>query len=238
MYTAQGTLDRESAVDRYAPMVRRVANQLAGRLPANVDVGDLVQAGMIGLLDALTRFDENGGAQFETFATQRVRGAMLDELRGTDWLPRSARRAQRTIEQNIAALEQRLQRSPSEQEIATEMGMELPAYQKMLGDARGSQLVYIDDLGGRDSEEGFLERHAPAEPVNMLDMLKSNEFREALTKAISVLPKREQMIMSMYYEQDMNLKEIGAVLGVTESRISQLHSQAVSRLRINLKAFS
>ncbi len=238
MYTAQGTLDRETTVERYAPMVRRVANQMAGRLPANVDVGDLVQAGMIGLMDAMTRFDQNGGAQFETFATQRVRGAMLDELRGTDWLPRSARRAQRTIEQQISVLEQRLQRTPNEQEIADEMGMDLAAYQKMLNDARGAQLVYIDDLGGRDSEEGFLERHAPDDQSGLVAMLKGDEFREALTQAITRLPEREQQVMSMYYEQDMNLKEIGMVLGVTESRISQLHSQAVSRLRSSLKGFA
>lgn len=238
MYTAQGTLDRETTVERYAPMVRRVANQMAGRLPANVDVGDLVQAGMIGLMDAMTRFDQNGGAQFETFATQRVRGAMLDELRGTDWLPRSARRAQRTIEQQISVLEQRLQRTPNEQEIADEMGMDLAAYQKMLNDARGAQLVYIDDLGGRDSEEGFLERHVPDDQSGLVAMLKGDEFREALTQAITQLPEREQQVMSMYYEQDMNLKEIGMVLGVTESRISQLHSQAVSRLRSSLKGFA
>lgn len=237
MYTAQGTLDRDSTVDRYAPMVRRVANQLAGRLPASVDVGDLVQAGMIGLMDAMTRFDENGGAQFETFATQRVRGAMLDELRGTDWLPRSARRAQRTIEQHIGDLEQSLQRAPTETEVAEAMNLDLSAYQKMLGDARGAQLVYIDDLGGRDSDEGFLDRHAPDEPASMVELLKSDEFRDALTNAVGQLPEREQMVMAMYYEQDLNLKEIGAVLGVTESRISQLHSQAVSRLRIAMKDY-
>jgi len=198
MYTAQGTLDREATVDRYAPMVRRVANQLAGRLPASVDIGDLVQAGMIGLMDAMTRFDENGGAQFETFATQRVRGAMLDELRGTDWLPRSARRAQRTIEQHIGELEQSLQRPPTEAEIADAMNLDLAEYQKMLGEARGSQLVYIDDLGGRDNDEGFLDRHAPDEPTSMVELLKSDEFRDALTNAMSQLPEREQMVMSMY----------------------------------------
>jgi len=218
-------------------MVRRVANQLAGRLPASVDVGDLVQAGMIGLMDAMTRFDENGGAQFETFATQRVRGAMLDELRGTDWLPRSARRAQRTIEQHVGDLEQSLQRAPTEAEVADAMNLDLSAYQKMLGDARGAQLVYIDDLGGRDSDEGFLDRHAPEEPASMVELLKSDEFRDALTNAVGQLPEREQMVMAMYYEQDLNLKEIGAVLGVTESRISQLHSQAVSRLRIAMKDY-
>ncbi len=239
MYTAQGTLDRDSTVDRYAPMVKRVANQLANRLPPNVDVGDLVQAGMIGLMDAMTRFDENGGAQFETFAMQRVRGAMLDELRSSDWMPRSARRAQRSIEQHIAQLEQTLKRPPTEGEIARCMGLNLDDYQKLLSEARGSQLVYLDDLGGReDSEEGFLERHTTEDGAGLLGMLQDDEFRDALIAAISALPEREQLIMGMYYEQDLNLKEIGAVLGVTESRVSQLHSQAVARLRVSLKGFA
>lgn len=235
MYTAQGALDQETMIERYAPMVRRAAVQLAGRLPASVDVGDLVQAGMLGLMDALTRYDEAGGAQFETFAMQRVRGAMLDELRGSDWLPRSARKAQRSIEQVVGVLEQRLMRPPGEQEIADELGVPLAQYQKMLGDARGVQLVYLEDLNGQDAEEGFLSRFETESDEGVLGVLQSPRFREALAGAIGQLPEREQQIMGMYYEQDMNLKEIGAVLGVTESRVSQLHSQAVARLRTSLK---
>lgn len=235
MYTAQGQLDAESTVEKYAPMVRRLANQMIARLPPNVDVGDLIQAGMMGLMDAMTRFDENGGAQFETFATQRVRGAMLDELRGSDWMPRSARRAQRNIESAIARVEQRLMRPATEGEIAREMGLTVEAYQNLLSDARGAQIVNYDDLGGRDGEDSFLERHEPDQNESMLVFLRDEAFRESLLEAISGIPEREQQILAMYYEQDLNLKEIGQVLGVTESRISQLHSQAVARLRATMK---
>lgn len=235
MYTAQGQLDAETTVEKYAPMVRRLANQMIARLPPNVDVGDLIQAGMMGLMDAMTRFDENGGAQFETFATQRVRGAMLDELRGSDWMPRSARRAQRTIETAIARLEQRLMRPATEREIAQEMGLTIDAYQSLLGDARGAQIVNYDDLGGREGEDSFLERHEQDDNESLLTFLKDDAFRESLLEAIAGIPEREQQILAMYYEQDLNLKEIGEVLGVTESRISQLHSQAVARLRATMK---
>ncbi|RIK97610.1 MAG: RNA polymerase sigma factor FliA [Burkholderiales bacterium] len=234
MYTAQGTLDRTSAIQRYGPMVRRMASQLIGRLPANVELDDLVQAGMIGLFDAMTRYETDRGAQFETFATQRVRGAMLDELRGSDWLPRSVRRNQRTIESAIHRAEQRLGRAPAEADIAEELGLPLAEYQRLLDDARGAQLVHLDDYDD-DGDEGFLDRHVVSSDVDPQEILGDSRFRHALVAAIEKLPERERLVMGMYYEQEMNLKEIGAVLGVTESRISQLHSQAVARLRTQMK---
>jgi len=237
MYTSRGTLDRQAAIDQYGQLVRRVAAQLIAKLPANVEMDDLVQAGMIGLFDALSRYQANQGAQFETFAMQRVRGAMLDELRGNDWLPRSVRRNQRTIESAIQRLEQRFKRPPTDLEIAAEMGLTIDAYHTMLGDARGSQLIYLDEMGSEESEEGFLDRHDVTDDAAPLAMLRDARFRQALIEAIDGLPEREKMVMGMYYEQDMNLKEIGAVLGVTESRVSQLHSQAVARLRTRLRAW-
>lgn len=238
MYTAQGTIDRKDAIERYGPMVRRLASQLIARLPANVDIDDLIQAGMIGLFDAMTRYEANMGAQFETFAMQRVRGAMLDELRGSDWLPRSVRKNQRTIESAIHKVEQRLRRSASEAEIAAEMGLTITAYQSMLADARGAQLIYLDEMGGdSDSEEGYLDRNMPSNDVEPLEKLRDLRFRRSLIEAIGNLPEREKQVMSMYYEREMHLKEIGLVLGVTESRVSQLHSQAVARLRTKLKAW-
>ena len=223
MYTAQGTLDREAAIERYGPMVRRAASQLAAKLPANVELDDLAQAGMIGLFDAMTRFEVGQGAQFETFAMQRVRGAMLDELRSADWLPRSVRRNQRAIERAIRAAEQRV---------------ELREYQQMLADARGAQLVHLDDFGDDDGEEGFLDRNVPAGAPDPSAILGDSRFRHALVDAIERLPERERLVMGMYYEQEMNLKEIGAVLGVTESRISQIHSQAVARRRAQLAGWT
>ena len=238
MYTSRGTLDRQAAVNQYGQLVRRVAAQLIAKLPANVEMDDLVQAGMIGLFDALSRYQTDQGAQFETFAMQRVRGAMLDELRANDWMPRSVRRSQRTIETAIRKLEQRLKRPPLDLEIAAELSMSIDAYHAMLGDARGAQLIYLDEMGSNDSEEGFLDRHLVSDKGEPSSMLHDDRFRAALIAAIEDLPEREKQVMGMYYEQDMNLKEIGAVLGVTESRVSQLHSQSVARLRTRLRAWS
>jgi len=237
MYTARGTLDRSAAVKHYAPLVRKLASQMIARLPSNVELDDLVQAGMIGLMDALSRYETGHGAQFETFATQRIRGAMIDELRGGDWLPRSVRRSQRSIDTAIHAVEQRLKRSANESEVAAEMGLNLTDYQQLLGEARGAQLVYLDELGGADSEDGFLDRHLGDERSEPSNVLGDTRFRSALIAAIENLPEREKQVMGMYYEHDMNLKEIGAVLGVTESRVCQLHAQAVSRLRSKLKGW-
>lgn len=237
MYTARGMLDSKAALDRYAPMVRRVAHQIVAKLPANVEIDDMVQAGMIGLMDALTRFEASQGVQFETFAMQRVRGAMIDELRGSDWLPRSVRRTQRQIETAVHKLEQKLGRSAGENEIAAELGVPLNEYQTMLAEARGAQLFYLDDLnGGGEGDESWLDRHSSNDDEdNPAERLQDPRFRGALIGAIEALPEREQHVMSMYYEQDMNLKEIAAVLSVTESRVCQLHSQAVARLRTKLR---
>ena len=235
MYTAKGQLqDSNALLKQYSPLVRRLAHQMIAKLPANVELDDLIQVGMIGLNDALGRFDANQGVMFETFATQRIRGAMLDELRGGDWMSRGDRRHQRSIEAAVHKLEQKLQRAPNESEIADEMGMMLADYQELLGKVRGTQLFYLEDLSGEDGDD-FLDRHVADEGANPLDMLEDQRMREALVDAIGKLPEREQHVMSMYYEHDMNLKEIAAVLGVTESRVCQLHSQSIARLRSKLR---
>ncbi|HET7525658.1 MAG TPA: RNA polymerase sigma factor FliA [Burkholderiaceae bacterium] len=234
MYTAKGLSDSNALLKQYSPLVRRLAHQMIAKLPANVEIDDLIQVGMIGLNDALSRFDANQGVQFETFATQRIRGAMLDELRGGDWMSRGDRRQQRAIEAAVHKLEQRLQRAPNESEIANEMGMMLADYQELLGKVRGTQLFYLEDLSGEDGDD-FLDRHVADEGANPLAMLQDLRMREALVEAIGKLPEREQHVMSMYYEHDMNLKEIAAVLGVTESRVCQLHSQSIARLRSKLR---
>lgn len=234
MYTAQGTLEAEDVINRLKPSVRRAASQLMSRLPPSVDVEDLIQVGTIALVDALKRFDPANEVQFETFAMQRVRGAMLDELRSYDWMPRSVRRNQRTIDQAIRTVQQREQRSATDAEIADELGLPLEDYHQLLSESRGTQLVYMDDLGGDDSEEGYVERMVSADEPTPLDRLADSRFRSALIAAIGDLPEREALMMSLYYEQDLNLKEIGAILGVTESRVSQMHSQAVARIRSKL----
>jgi len=234
-YTAKGRLDIDSMLRQYSPLVRRLAHQMIAKLPANVEIDDLIQVGMIGLTDALTRFDAAQGVQFETFATQRIRGAMLDELRGADWLSRGTRKQQRDIERAVHSLEQKLGRPPQESEIAKEMGMSLTDYQEMLGKVRGTQLIYLEDMSGEDGDNDYLDRHVTDEGNDPLSLLEDHRMRHALVEAIKNLPEREQYVMSMYYEQDMNLKEIAAVLGVTESRVCQLHSQSIARLRVKLR---
>jgi RNA polymerase sigma factor for flagellar operon FliA len=235
MYTAKGRLDANAMLKQYSPLVRRLAHQMIAKLPANVEIDDLIQVGMIGLSDALTRFDAGQGVQFETFATQRIRGAMLDELRGSDWMSRGDRRHQRSIESAVHKLEQKLGRAPSESEIAKEMGLTLTDYQELLGKVRGTQLVYLEDMTGDDGDDDYLDRHVVDETANPLSLLNDHRMREALVEAIKNLPEREQYVMSMYYEHDMNLKEIAAVLKVTESRVCQLHSQSIARLRSRLR---
>jgi RNA polymerase sigma factor for flagellar operon FliA len=230
MYTAAGQPDRNELVQRFVPLVKRVAYHLLARLPANVQFDDLVQNGMIGLLDAIDRFEEGFGAQFETYATQRVRGAMLDGLRANDWLPRNMRRELRRIEKAINQLEHAHGRAPSEQELADSLGMSLAEYQKVLQEARGHQLVYYEDFGS-DEDADFLERHFTDDDGDPASILEDKDLRENLVRAIARLPEREKLMMALYYEQDLNLREIGEVMGVTESRVCQLHSQAVVRLR-------
>jgi RNA polymerase sigma factor for flagellar operon FliA len=237
MYTAKGQLDINTMLKQYSPLVRRLAHQMIAKLPANVEIDDLIQVGMIGLTDALSRFDAEQGVQFETFATQRIRGAMLDELRGSDWMSRGNRKSQRDIESAVHRLEHKLGRAPQESEIAKEMGITLVQYQELLGRVRGTQLVYLEDMGGDEGDNDYLDRHVSEEGADPLSQLSDRRMREALVEAIKGLPEREQYVMSMYYEQDMNLKEIAAVLGVTESRVCQLHSQSIARLRAKMRTW-
>ena len=236
MYTAQGTLDKSKQVDQYIPLVRRLAHHLIAKLPASVQIDDLIQAGLIGLMDAITRFEEGQGAQFETYASQRIRGAMLDELRSADWMPRGVRQAQRKIENATLKAEQKLGRSATEKEIAEVLGVSLDEYQEMLFDSRGAQLIFYDDYAEEGDGEGYLDRQMGGdEEANPLEMLGDQRFRASLIQAVEDLPEREKMLMGLYYEQELNFREIAAVLGVTESRVCQLHTQAVSRLKAKLR---
>ena len=233
MYNAAGQINKDQLVQRFAPLVKRIAYHLMARLPSSVQVDDLVQNGMMGLLDAIGRFEAGMGAQFETYAAQRVRGAMLDGLRENDWLPRSLRRDFRRIEEAIAQLEQQYGRAPGEKELADALGMSLTEYQKMLQDARGHQLISFEDMV-EDGDEDFLERHLTDDSAEPSKILEEDAFRRMLVQGIEALPEREKMMMALYYEQDLNLREIGEVMGVTESRVCQLHSQAVARLRAKI----
>lgn len=227
-------------VGQYAPMVRRLALQLISRLPANVELDDLMQAGLMGLLDAIRRYQQTPDAQFETYAVMRIRGSMLDELRSQDWLPRSVRTKTKGIEQAIHQLSHRLMRPATELEIAEEMGLPLSEYQVLLEEARGVQVIHYEDLARNQGDSGNsldhpqLQSEDQGEWSNPLNMLVSDGLRGALVSAIKNLPEREKMLLSLQFEQDLNQKEIGAVMGITEGRVSQLRSQAVTRIRAML----
>ena len=236
MYTATGKKEKEDLLTTYMPMVKRLARHMMGRLPPNVEEDDIVQAGMMGLLDAISRYDEAQSAQFEAYAIQRIRGSMLDELRQSDWMPRSLRKSMREIERAIGLLQNKLGRPPSEKEIADSMKVSLADYQSMLGDARGHQLIYFEDFGdGGDEDDSFLDKQSADASCIPLQQLLDRGLRDSLIGAIEDLPEREKLLMSLYYEQEMNLREISEVFSVSESRICQLHSQAVARLRSKLK---
>jgi RNA polymerase sigma factor for flagellar operon FliA len=235
MYTAHGKAEKNDLVSEHAPLVKKLAHQMKAKLPPSVEVDDLIQAGMMGLLDAVSRYEETHGAQFETYAVQRIRGAMLDELRSSDWMPRSMRQNMRKIEIAMNALQQRLGRAPNESEVARQLKLSLAEYQDMLSDGGGHQLVYYEDFHEGEENEHFLDRYHSDSSGDPLQRLLNSGFRAAVIAAIEVLPEREKILMGLYYEQEMNLKEIGAVMGVTESRVSQLHSQAIARMRANLR---
>lgn len=234
MYDVSGQIDKEACLREHSQLVQRLAHQLMTRLPCSVQIDDIIQAGMMGLLDAATRYDQLHGAQFETYATQRIRGAMLDELREADWLPRSLRRDMRRIEAAISHLQQELGRGPNETEIAKQLGISLVEYQQLLQESRGAQLVYFEDFQDEDSDD-FFEHFEFGNDINPMSLLQDERFKSELVHAIENLPEREKMMMGMIYEQEMNLREIGEVMGVSESRVSQLHSQAVARLRSRMQ---
>jgi RNA polymerase sigma factor for flagellar operon FliA len=234
MYTVKGKADRDHLLEQHMPLVKRLAHHMKAKLPPSVEVDDLIQAGMMGLLDAINRYEETHGAQFETYAVLRIRGAMLDELRNSDWMPRSTRQNMRKVEGAMNSLQQKLGRAPTESEVAKSLKIPLSEYQDLLSDGSGHQLIYYEDFHGDDGNDSFLDRYAVDDDDPLRSLLET-DFRQAVIDAIDGLPPREKLLMGLYYEEELNLKEIGAVMGVSESRVSQLHTQAVARLRAALR---
>jgi RNA polymerase sigma factor FliA len=218
--------ETEALVMRHAELVKRIAYHLAGRLPASVEVDDLIQAGMLGLLEAASNYSAGRGASFETYAGIRIRGAMLDGLRKLDWAPRSVHRKARAVANAIRELESQIGREARDSDVAQKMGVSLEEYHKIVEDAAGCQISSLT------TEEGEINATDPdADPFR--DVI-DERFRAALTDAIAGLPDRERTVMSLYYDDELNLKEIGAVLKVSESRICQIHGQALARLQARL----
>ncbi|WP_338034433.1 RNA polymerase sigma factor FliA [Legionella cardiaca] len=218
-------------VKTHALMVKRIAHHLLGRLPHSVQLDDLVQAGMLGLLEAVRHYDATKGASFETYAGIRIRGHMLDEVRRNDWVPRSVYRNARMISEAVKKVENRLGRDAKDHEVASELNLSLDEYYEMLKDSAGSQLYGFDDLGVTDDILKIDTENASTEPhINVLQEDMINQ----LSQIIDGLPEKERLVLSLYYEQDLNLKEIGEVLGVSESRVSQIHSQATLRIKSRL----
>lgn len=234
MYSkAQAADAQQLLIERHAPLVKRIAYHLLVRLPASVQVEDLLQAGMIGLLEASRKYDGGKGASFETYAGIRIRGAMLDEVRKGDWVPRSVHRNTRMVSEAIRTVEARIGRDAKDQDVAAELNLSLDEYYSILNDTQGSRLFSFDDLL-QEGEHHESELGAYAQPSSDLEDAR---FQEALAEAISQLPEREQLVLSLYYDEELNLKEIGEVLGVSESRVSQLHSQSAARLRARLASW-
>ncbi len=228
---------REQLILQYAPLVRYVAGRVGVGLPASVEQGDLVSYGVFGLIDAIEKYDPERAIKFETYAINRIRGAIIDELRSFDWIPRSVRTKARDIERAIAVLEARLQRTPTEGEIADELGLDIPELRKVFDQVSFVHVAALDEmLGSADHGDGStlgerLEDERTSAPGDALD---DEETRQVLARVIHTLPEREQIVVTLYYYEGLTLAEIGLVLGVTESRICQLHSKAMMGMRTRI----
>ncbi len=235
MYNQAEPDSQAELIERYAPLVKRIAHHMSARLPATVIVEDLVQSGMIGLLEASRKYDASKGASFETYAGIRIRGAIIDEVRKGDWTPRSVHRNCRLISSTIQAVEARTGRDAQDVDVAREMGVSLEEYHVLLKDAVSSRLYSFEEmLEGGDNSPGEEIANSALSPD---DTHERQRFQESLAEAITTLPEREQLVLSLYYDEELNLKEIGQVLGVSESRVSQIHSQAALRLRTRLSSW-
>lgn len=221
----------QSLVERHAGLVRRIAQHLLARLPDSVLLDDLIQSGMVGLLEASRNFDASKGASFETFAGIRIRGAMLDEIRRGDWVPRSVHRNGRSISDAMNVIQRREGRPAQDREIAAELGVSLSEYHAMLADVNHGKLLEMDEFeqGIEHQADSYAHAGSPFEGM------ARERFQHALAEGIRKLPEREALVLSLYYDEELNLREIGGILEVSESRVSQIHSQAMLRLKSRLK---
>ncbi len=233
MYNPRDKKSGNDLIEKYAPLVKRIAHHLLARLPSSVLVDDLIQAGMIGLLEAAKKYDSSKGASFETYAGIRIRGSIIDEVRRGDWTPRSVHRNGRRITDAIAHIEARTGSDASNTDIAAQLGVSSDEYHKLLKDSVESKLFSMDELT-RSDDMGPGEQLVDVDPGPM-NIAEKSAFVGALAEAIKTLPERERLVLALYYDEELNLKEIGQILEVSESRVSQIHSQAAHRLRSRLR---
>ncbi|MDX9731108.1 MAG: FliA/WhiG family RNA polymerase sigma factor [Bdellovibrionales bacterium] len=231
--------EREELIREYTPLIKFVAQKIAVRLPSNIELDDLISSGVIGLMDAIEKYDPTRDNKFKTYAEFRIRGAILDELRAQDWVPRSVRDKAKLLDKTVADLEAELGRQASDEEVAAKLNMTLEEFFELVNQVRPVSVLSIDEIASfsnvdKKSLMSLLEDVKVANPFIQLN-LKS--VKDVITGAIEELPERQRLVLSLYYYEDLNLKEIGKVLRVTESRVSQLHAQAISRLRQKLTAF-
>lgn len=221
-------------IEDYADLVKRIAQHMIARMPASVQIDDLIQSGMIGLIEASKKYDPSRGASFDTYAGIRIRGAIVDEIRKGDWVPRSVHRNARRISETINKIEAKLGRDAKDSEVADAMGIELDEYFSMSRDAVSGRLFSIEE-SFVDEEPAIAESEHSSSFTAPYEGVQHQALRQSLSRAIDNLPERERLVLSLYYDDELNLKEIGKILGVSESRVSQIHSQAALRLRSKLK---
>ncbi|MBR7888678.1 RNA polymerase sigma factor FliA [Marinomonas sp. A79] len=231
-YSKKATLSVDAIVEQYGYLVKKIAYHLLARLPDSVEVDDLIQAGMMGLIEAYKRFESSKGASFETYAGIRIRGSIMDEVRKSDWAPRSVRRNGRAVANSIKELEAKLGREVADMEVAEHMNISMTEYHEMIHSSMSTQLFSYEEM--LDSDSSTLDSTHSEIDNTPYSLVEEVGFQGQLAEEIGNLPEREKLVLSLYYNEELNLKEIGAVLGVSESRVSQIHSQAAMRLRARL----
>jgi RNA polymerase sigma factor for flagellar operon FliA len=230
---------REQIVLEHAPLIRYIVNRIAVRLPSHIDLDDLHNTGVIGLMDAIEKYDPEKNCKFKTYAEFRIKGAILDQLRSLDWVPRSVRQKSRKLEKAYGEVEQRLGRSANEDEVADSLGLELDKFHTLINQVRGISLVNLEEIRGTNSDGDragtFADIIEDVHSENPFASLKLMETKHVISDTIGSLPEKERLVISLYYYEDLNMKEIGNILGITESRVCQIHTKSVMRLRSKLK---
>jgi RNA polymerase sigma factor for flagellar operon FliA len=231
---------KEQIVLEHTPLIRYIVNRIAVRLPSHIDLDDLHNTGVIGLMDAIEKYDPEKNCKFKTYAEFRIKGAILDQLRSLDWVPRSVRQKSRRLERAYGEVEQRLGRSASEDEVADSLGLQIDKFHELLNQVRGISLVNLEEIRGTNADGDRTGTYSDViEDVhseNPFASFKLSEMKQVIATTIATLPEKERLVVSLYYYEDLNMKEIGGILGITESRVCQIHTKAVLRLRTKLKS--